>query len=157
MGDRILGALCVLLAAAMGWAAQAYSAEISYEPVGPRAFPLLLAALMGLAGGWLLLRPTHPSELATGAPKLQATQAFDAVAVAKVAVAVVGYGLIFQMLGFVLATLAMGLVVGHAFGGSWRASALGGLGLGLGLYVLFDKVFDVVLPTGVLAYVLGGR
>jgi putative tricarboxylic transport membrane protein len=53
MGDRILGALCVLLAAAMAWAAHGYTAEISYEPVGPRAFPTLLAAVLALAGLWL--------------------------------------------------------------------------------------------------------
>ena len=31
------------------------------------------------------------------------------------------------------------------------------LGLGLGLHLVFDKLFDVVLPTGVLAFILGGR
>ena len=30
-------------------------------------------------------------------------------------------------------------------------------GLGLGLFFLFDKLFDVILPTGVLSFVLGGR
>ena len=43
MSDRILGAACLVVAAGMAWAAQDYAAPISYEPVGPRAFPLLLA------------------------------------------------------------------------------------------------------------------
>ena len=46
MSDRILGAACVVVAAGMAWAGHGYAAPIAYEPVGPRAFPLLLAALM---------------------------------------------------------------------------------------------------------------
>jgi putative tricarboxylic transport membrane protein len=44
-----------------------------------------------------------------------------------------------------------------AFGGSWKGSLAGGTGLGLVLFFLFDKLLDVVLPTGLLSVVLGGR
>ncbi len=57
MSDRILGAACLVAGAGMAWAAHDYAAPISYEPVGPRAFPLLLAGLMALAGAWLVARP----------------------------------------------------------------------------------------------------
>ena len=50
MSDRILGAVCVVAGAGMAWAAQDYAAAISYEPVGPRAFPLLLSVLMAIGG-----------------------------------------------------------------------------------------------------------
>ena len=53
MSDRVLGVACVVVAAGMAWAAKDYAAPISYEPVGPRAFPLLLATLMGIGGLWL--------------------------------------------------------------------------------------------------------
>jgi hypothetical protein len=39
--DRILGGIFVAVAAAMAAAASRYVSDISYEPVGPRAFPLL--------------------------------------------------------------------------------------------------------------------
>jgi putative tricarboxylic transport membrane protein len=64
--------------------------------------------------------------------------------------------MLFQWLGFVLATALMALPVGMAFGGSWKQSLAGGTGLGLVLYLLFDKLLDVVLPTGPLAALLGG-
>jgi putative tricarboxylic transport membrane protein len=51
----------------------------------------------------------------------------------------------------------MAVPVGMAFGGSWKQSLAGGAGLGLVLFVLFDKLLDVVLPTGLLAVLLGGR
>lgn len=147
MSDRVLGAVCVVASAAMAWAAQDYAAAISYEPVGPRAFPLLLAVGLGLSGLWLVLRPTAGAEAFTGVPWK---------ATALCAAAVLVYALLFQWLGFVLATALMAVPVGMAFGGSWKQSLTGGAALGLVLFLLFDKVLDVVLPTGLLSAVLGG-
>ena len=148
MSDRILGGACVIAAAGMAWAAKDYAAAISYEPVGPRAFPLLLACLMAIGGAWLGLRPTL-REGAFAPAKLGS--------IALCTIAIVAYALLFQWLGFPLATALMAVPVGMAFGGSWSASLAGGVGLGLGLFLLFDKLLDVVLPTGLLAFVLGGR
>lgn len=148
MSDRILGAACVVVAAGMAWAAQDYVAPISYEPVGPRAFPLLLAALLGVGGLWLALKPSaHASGL--GLAQLRT--------LGLAAVAVIGYALLFELLGFTLATMLMAVPVGMAFGGGWKQTLAGGVGLGLVLYLLFDKLLDVVLPTGLLSFVLGGR
>ncbi|MBY0410452.1 MAG: tripartite tricarboxylate transporter TctB family protein [Burkholderiaceae bacterium] len=156
MGDRILGAFCVVIASAMGWSARAYSADISYEPVGPRAFPLLLAVLLGLLGLWLLLAPKHVSS-AGGTPVLATTSTTTWRAIGLCAVSVLVYGALFQTLGFVVATVLMSVPVGMAFGGSLRACLLGGAGLGISLFFLFDRVLDVILPTGLLSFVLGGR
>ncbi|GAA6142715.1 tripartite tricarboxylate transporter TctB family protein [Hydrogenophaga sp. 5NK40-0174] len=147
MSDRVLGAVCVVASAAMAWAAQDYAAAISYEPVGPRAFPLLLACGLGLSGLWLVLRPS------AGA---QAFQSVPWRATVLCAAAVLGYAMLFQWLGFPLATAMMALPVGMAFGGSWKQSLIGGAALGGVLYLLFDKLLDVVLPAGPLATLLGG-
>lgn len=148
MSDRLLGAACVVLAAAMAWAARDYVAPISYEPVGPRAFPLLLAVVLALGGAWLVVKP--------GAHRTGLSQA-PLRALGLMAVAVVVFALVFEWLGFTLATLAMTVPVGIAFGGNWRQSLVAGLGLGIALYVLFDKLLDVVLPTGLLSVFLGGH
>jgi putative tricarboxylic transport membrane protein len=144
--DRILGAVCLAAAAAMGWAALDYAAVISYEPVGPRAFPLLLAVLIGLCGAWLVARPSaHSAAVAPGrmGPLLACMAA------------IVMYALLFETLGFTVATTLLAVPVGMAFGGTWRQSLLGGLALGVGLYIFLDKLLDVVLPTGVLSFFLG--
>ncbi len=148
MSDRLLGAVCVVAAAGMAWAAKDYAAPISYEPVGPRAFPLLLSALMAIGGAWLVLRPTLKGGAFTGVP---------VALLGMSALAVVVYALLFQWLGFTLATALMALPVGLAFGGNWRQALAGGAGLGLVLYFLFDKLLDVILPTGLLSMLLGGR
>lgn len=152
MADRILGVLCVLLAGAMAWAAHGYAAEISYEPVGPRAFPTLLAAVLALAGLWLALRPAR----AAGAASADAHGGMG-LPLALTVGAMLAYALLFQWLGFVLATALMTVPVGRCFGGRPLPLLATGLGLGLGLFFLFDKLFDVILPTGVLAFILGGR
>ena len=148
MSDRVLGVACVVVAAGMAWAATDYAAPISYEPVGPRAFPLLLATLMGIGGLWLIVRPSLRGNWLRQVP-LQSL----AFAVA----AVFAYALLFETLGFTLATTVMAVPVGMAFGGSWKQALAGGLGLGLLLSLGFDKLLDVVLPTGLLSFILGGR
>ncbi len=157
MGDRILGAICLVVAVAMGWAAQGYAAEISYEPVGPRAFPLLLAVVMGGVGIWLLVKRTAAANAGGITPTLQTTSALDWKAVLMCAATVMVYAALFETLGFWLATTLMAVPVGMAFGGTLKNTLIGGVGLGLGLYLLFDKVFDVILPTGLLSFILGGR
>jgi putative tricarboxylic transport membrane protein len=128
-------------------AAQDYTAAFSYEPLGPRAFPLLLAVGLGLSGLWLLWRPTLGVQTFKGIPW---------VPTLACAGAILAYGALFQMLGFALATALMTVPVGMAFGGSWRQTLVGGVALGLVLFVLFDKVLDVMLPVGPLATLLGG-
>lgn len=148
MSDRILGAVCVVAAAGMAWAAQSYAPAFSYEPVGPRAFPRLLAALMAIGGAWLMIKPTL-----VGSPFQPGSVRLIGLSVLTVFV----YALLFQILGFTLATTAMAVPVGMAFGGTWKQSLIGGAGLGLGLYLLFDKLLDVILPSGLLSFILGGR
>jgi putative tricarboxylic transport membrane protein len=147
MSDRLLGAVCVVVSVAMAWAAQDYAAAISYEPVGPRAFPLLLASGLSLCGLWLMLRPTAGAKAFSAVP-WQST--------GLCAVAVLVYAVLFQWLGFSLATALLALPVGMAFGGTWKQSLTGGIALGLVMYLLFDKLLDVVLPTGPLSALLGG-
>jgi len=145
LNDRILGAAALLLAAFLTWHGYDLEAPFAYEPVGPKVFPLLLAAVIGLCGLWLLVRGGNP--VAANPPGANTR---IAVMVGLVA----GYALLFQWLGFVLATAAMATLVGRLFGGSWGRCAIGGAGLGVAGFLLFDKVMDVVLPVGLLGDLL---
>ncbi|MGV3726095.1 tripartite tricarboxylate transporter TctB family protein [Hydrogenophaga sp.] len=141
MSDRALGAACVLASVAMAAAARDYSAAFSYEPLGPRAFPMLLAVGLGLCGLWMLWRPTQGAQAFKGIPWVPTLWCAGAIVV---------YAALFQTLGFVVATTLMTVPVGMAFGGTWRQTLAGGAALGLVLFLLFDKVLDVVLPVGLL-------
>lgn len=141
MSDRILGVLAMLVAGAMAAAAWGYAAPFEYEPVGPRAFPLLLASGMAACGAWLAFKSSRP---------MQQLQSVQIQHVALIAIAVLIYALLFQWLGFVLATALMTIPIGRVFGASWLKSIVTGVLFGVILFVLFDKFLDVVLPWGVL-------
>ncbi|RJF92524.1 tripartite tricarboxylate transporter TctB family protein [Noviherbaspirillum saxi] len=141
MSDRILGIMAMLVGGAMGLAAWDYAAPVEYEPVGPRAFPLLLTVLMTGCGAWLAARPGPAASFGRGSYLPKVTWCVAAILI---------YALLFQLLGFMLATFVMTLPVGRVFGGSWRQCALAGAGMSVVLYLLFDKLLDVVLPWGVL-------
>lgn len=138
MSDRILGTIIVLLAGSMAWAARDYAAIVAYEPVGPRAFPLLLAALLAAGGAWLVVRPSQHADFSLAALK----------PVLFCAGAIVLYAALFQFAGFIVATALMAIPVGRVFGGNWRQSAVYGLLLGVVLFIMFDMLLDVVLPLG---------
>ncbi|PIQ56110.1 MAG: hypothetical protein COW02_01810 [Comamonadaceae bacterium CG12_big_fil_rev_8_21_14_0_65_59_15] len=148
MSDRILGAVCVAVGAGMALAARGYVAPISYEPVGPNSFPMLMAALMAAAGVWLIVKPGLRGAVMTRAQLMPFAMSVLAVFV---------YAGLFETLGFTVATTVMAVPVGMAFGGGWKKSLLGGISIGLLFYLLFDKLLDVVLPTGVLSFIFGGR
>ena len=139
MSERLFGALLLAFSIAgirLGWDLQA---PISYEPIGPKAFPLLVLSLLAACAVALLFDkrggtawPPRPVLMRIG----------------LLFVVLLGYALLFERLGFIVATALATVPIARAFGGSWRQSVLAGAGLGLGLFVLFDKLLDVVLPTG---------
>ncbi|MGQ3198253.1 MAG: tripartite tricarboxylate transporter TctB family protein, partial [Hydrogenophaga sp.] len=128
MSDRALGAACVLASVAMAAAARDYSAAFSYEPLGPKAFPMLLAVGLGLCGLWMLWRPAQGAQAFKGIPWIPTLWCVGAIAV---------YAALFQTLGFVLATALMTVPVGMAFGGTWRQTLAGGVALSISAWSSF--------------------
>lgn len=141
MNNRILGVAALLVAAFLVWHGHALEAPVSYEPIGPRVFPMIVAGLMGLCGLILVIR---------GGGQTEANPPGANLRIALMVGVLVAYALVFEVLGFILATALMAMLIGHLFGGSWIRSALGGLVLGVLLFLLFDRGLDVVLPTGLL-------
>ena len=141
MNNRILGVATLLVAGFMAWHAHGLQAPFSYEPIGPRVFPLVIAAIMALCGLRLVLQGGGQTEANPPGANLRIVAFF---------LVLVGYALIFEPAGFIIATTLMSALVGRLFGGRWLQSVLGGLALGIALYFLFDRVLDVVLPAGLL-------
>lgn len=61
---------------------------------------------------------------------------------------VLAYALLFDKLGFVISTALMSVPLARFFGGTWRQAMLAGAGLGVLLFLFFDRLLDVVLPVG---------
>ena len=69
MVDRIVAAVFLLLTLGYGYVGSGYDAQFSYEPIGPRAFPLLLAGIAAACWLWLVLRPKSIAEDLEGLAK----------------------------------------------------------------------------------------
>ncbi|MBE2295646.1 MAG: tripartite tricarboxylate transporter TctB family protein [Phycisphaerales bacterium] len=141
MSDRIFAvvwlAVCALIAVQM----QQLEIPFSYEPVGPKAFPSLLAGLMALCCIYLLVKPDTDIQWP------------DASGIRKglVLIAVLfGYAILFEQLGFPLATALMVVVVSRLFGGSWLNGLITGVLTGVLGYLFFDRLLQVTLPIGQL-------
>ncbi|ERH62389.1 membrane protein [Pantoea dispersa EGD-AAK13] len=139
MSDRIFAAVWLVLCLAglfIGWQIQS---EYSYEPVGPRPFPLLLLGLMAICAVMMLLRKPDSVQwpVASTLKKLLA-----------LCVMLIVYGWLFERLGFALCTTLLTFGIGMLFGARWWAAALSGAVMGISLFYAFDHLLDVTLPFG---------
>lgn len=145
LNDRLLGIAALCFAAFLTWFGYDLEAPFSYEPVGPKAFPLLLALIIALCGVRLVLK---------GGNNVEANPPGANMRIMSMAACLAAYAFLFQWMGFIIATALMAIVVGRLFGGSWGKVLIGGVLMGLALFVLFDIGLDVVLPAGLLGDVL---
>jgi putative tricarboxylic transport membrane protein len=144
--QRIFASMLLLACVGLALMAWPYQASFSYEPVGPRAFPLLMLGLMGLGLLYMVFRPT-PIVHSDDDPKL------DRETLIKIGICVLlllVFAGAFEPLGFIVASILIGIPMARLYGGRWLPSTVIISLMAIGLYLLFDKVMDVPLPLGVL-------
>ena len=109
----------------------------AYEPLGPRAFPVLLGCCL------LLLCLVNVGIHST--PRFQMKGR-----VVKHACAVLFYLLTFKVLGFMLATTITTYAIARIVGSSWMEGLLTGLVMAIFFYGIFHFLLGVPLPLGSL-------
>ena len=95
MSERIFGGVLLLVSLAGIWIGWDLQAPMSYEPVGPRAFPLLVLFLLGLCAIALMLE--KKSETVWAPPPVLKR-------IGLLFLIVLVYALLFDKLGFMIAT-----------------------------------------------------
>jgi len=138
---RLFAAIWLLLCAVLAVLAWGFQAPFAYDPVGPRAYPLLLLSLMAAGSLWLLFKP--------GATQLQ-LHLPSAKRTLLCVLALLAYALLFEALGFVLSTALATFALGLLFTGRPLPCAISAVAMGVLLYSLFDLLLDVPLPLGLL-------
>jgi len=105
--QRIFASFMLLVCAALALMAWPYQASFSYEPVGPRAYPLLMLGLMSLALIYMLFRPQltkHTEE----------EPALDRETLIKIGICVgllIVFAGTFESLGFILSSILIGIPI----------------------------------------------
>ncbi len=146
--QRLFAGLWLLACVGLAVAGWRYQAPFSYEPVGPRAYPLLCLALMGAGLAWLIVRPT-PIRHAEDEQPLSGAVLLKVLAC--IALLLVFAGL-FEALGFILSAALVGSCMAILYGARPLPAVITASLLGIGLYWLFDRALDVPLPLGVLDF-----
>lgn len=144
--QRIFAAVLLTACAGLALMAWPYQAAFSYEPVGPRAFPLLMLGLMGLGLLYMLFRPT-PIVHSDDDPQLD-RQTLNKIGICIVLLLI--FAGLFEPLGFILSSVLIGIPMARLYGGRWLPSIVVTTLMSVGLYLLFDKLMDVPLPLGLL-------
>ncbi|MCF3933096.1 tripartite tricarboxylate transporter TctB family protein [Acuticoccus sp. M5D2P5] len=136
MSDRIAGLLFLALSIWYGMTAGNYEAGFG-DPLGPAAFPRILAVPAALLSLGLILRPDPDPTWSRGV--ILGRQ------VATIAV-LIAYALLLDPLGFPIATFAAVLLLAKLIGTSWLKAGAAAIIMAPLLFVLFDVLLGLPLP-----------
>lgn len=142
MNERIFLAFLLLSGAVYMFFGLRIEVPFSYDPLGPRAFPVLLGAGLVI----LCIVSWAGAEISVVATDRR---------VAKFALAVIFYLLAFQLLGFMPATTITVYVIARGMGSSWMQGLLAGLLIAISFYGIFHFFLKVPLPLGQIFRVVG--
>lgn len=139
MSDRIFAVIWLALCFGGMVIAWQLHSEYSYEPVGPRPFPMGILGLMAICALLMLFRkPDNIQWPASGTLKR----------LIALILMMLLYGWLFETLGFALCTTLLTFGIGMLFGARWWAAAIAGVLMGLALFYAFDHLLEVTLPVG---------
>ena len=134
-----------LLAVSAGYLAAASaiaSPEGGYATVGPRVFPLAIGVGLAAAALRIGLRPD---------PGDAAVSAADWRAAAPSALCFLGYMLLLERAGYLLATTAFIAVEARLLGSRhWRRDLAAAVVIAVSVYALFGSLLGIRLPPGLL-------
>jgi putative tricarboxylic transport membrane protein len=128
MGDRIFGLVTVL--GALAYIAGAFQIQTSFliDPVGSKTFPIIIGCLMVICGVIMLLRPDADTDW---------PGTLGVLGLALSLVVLVSYAFSLRPLGFLMPTAVASAVLSYQIVPNPRNAVLTGLGLSVGLFVLF--------------------
>lgn len=136
----------IVVALWMALESRGFTVGFVTDPLGPKAFPLLAAGLMLVAGVSLLVRPAGTSAW----PKRRGLLRLVAGVIC-----LFSYALLLTILGFFTSTMLAVSVFALLLGGRPVQALLAAAAISAALYVLFFYLLNVALPFGSL-FVRGG-
>jgi putative tricarboxylic transport membrane protein len=134
--DRIFGLVVLMLALAYIASATQIQTSFLSDPVGPKAFPILIGAVAAISALVLMLRPDPE-------PGWPGLRTFGALLIA-VAV-LVGYAYALKPLGFIAPTAVTAAILSYQISPRAGPAAIAGTGLSLGLFILFKYALGLSL------------
>jgi putative tricarboxylic transport membrane protein len=136
MSDRIFGLVVVLVALAFIASATQIQTSFLSDPIGPKAFPILVGSVAALCGVIMILRPDQEPEW----PELRTLGALLISVLVLVA-----YAYLLKPLGFLVPTAIVAGVLSYQINPRAGPAAIAGVGLSVGLFVVFKFILGLSL------------
>ena len=143
MSDRIFGGIGLALALLFAFQATMIETPFISDAVGPTVFPLIIAAIMGLASLYFLFKPD---------PEPAWPQFGQLAEIGLAAVVMFAYAQLLPVLGFVIATTFAAGYLAWRLGSKPVEAVLVGVGSAVGIYVIFRLILGLSLARGPLGF-----
>lgn len=139
MYDRIFAGTLLGLSGLIAWAALQLEVPFQYEPLGPKAFPVILAGILALSALWLLFKPSKDDWFPSREVLLKLLLALGLMA---------GYAFLFERAGFIVATFLIGAVFSWLFSEPPLRAAVFALVMSVVSYFLLTTLLQLNVPAG---------
>ena len=126
--DRVFGLVVIL--GALAYIASAYQLQTSFlsDPMGSKTFPYILGGVGAICGLYMMLRPDEETDWPGPVVLLK---------LALATVVMIAYAYALKPLGFVIPTALAAGILSYQIGGKTVFAILAGIGLSVGLFVIF--------------------
>jgi len=134
--DRIFG--LVMATVALAYIASATQIQTSFlsDPVGPKTFPILIGTVCAISAMFMVLKPDAE-------PEWPVLRTFGALFFAVFVLVAYAYAL--RPLGFLMPTVVAAGVLSFQISPKVKTAVLSGLGLSIGLFIIFKYALDLGL------------
>lgn len=136
IGDRLFGAVMVLVALGYALSATTIQTPLFPDPLGPKFFPFLIAIGIVICGLFMILRPDPEADWPT-------TRTIGALLVATLVM--IAYAYMLKPLGFLLPTALAAGILSYQLSPRPGAAVATGIGLSALLFVVFKYALGLGL------------
>jgi len=139
MSDRIFASICIALAVLMGWGATIIEESFIQDPLGPKAFPLVIALVLAAFSVAMFLRPDEDPVWPHRRKQIQLLWTIGAMIL---------YVQFLPVVGFLVATAIGAGFLSWQLGASVKQACWGGFSISVSIYVVFKLILCLSLARG---------
>ena len=136
--DRIFGLISAVVALAYIASATRIQTSFLVDPLGPKAFPIMIGAVVVASAIWVFARPDPDPEW----PSLRV-----GLKIATAVAVLLGYALALRPLGFIPSTALAAGLISYQIRDNAAGAALIGVSLSVGLFVVFRTLLGLGLAA----------
>ncbi|MGV0819365.1 tripartite tricarboxylate transporter TctB family protein [Martelella sp. AMO21009] len=139
MSDRIFGGIGFVIAIFFAWQASIIQESFLTDAVGPKVFPYIIAAVMGISSVYFLVKPD---------PEPHWPRAGRLAEIGLAVLVLAAYAELLPVAGFVVATAIAAAYLTWRLGSRPIESLIIGIATSVGIYMIFHLVLGLSLARG---------